>query len=101
MTVECDLHGPRGETLRVEIRLSSFLMNPEWKKDPKIAYVEQWLPTHLDYKGPVFVTSQPPLPTVAVRLDVTSNPSRIRCKDPDQTTFKPPRSESKSWWRNA
>ena len=78
MTVICDLHGPRGETLRVGIRLSSFLMNPEWKKDPKIAYVEQWLPTHLDYRGPVFVTSQPPLPTVVVGPDVESWHGRPR-----------------------
>ena len=65
MYVECDLHGPRGETLRVYTRLSDFLMNPEWKKDAKIAYVEQWLPTHLDYKGPVLVTQRPSPPPVA------------------------------------
>jgi hypothetical protein len=78
MTVECDLHGPRGETARVYINLHSFLMNPEWKKDPKIAYVEQWLPTHLDHRGPVFFTTQAIPHIVAHRSDVLSWPGRPR-----------------------
>jgi len=97
-SVGCMLRGPDGVCVQVVMTMQALLQNPDWAKDPKIAYVRDWLPSNLAHLGAVFserlphpVTPQchPGRPEVAGRPRVDKNqwtkapPNPLRFQDID------------------
>ena len=60
----------RGGRAEVRINLFCFLMNPTWKGNSIVKYLAEWLPEHLEYKGPVMKMS-------TIFLDLPAPPSPV------------------------
>jgi hypothetical protein len=51
--VVVDLEDTAGQPQRAYMNLFCFTMNPQWRRDPIVKYLEAWLPRNLSYVGVV------------------------------------------------